>query len=119
MTMTSPEYYSITEPHMMDAWISPKGEFHEVEFYGHSKAAREILGWNQDSYEDAVTTLEVRGWLHISGGYVMGTAAKEFSVSDSQWDVLLTLAKQARENTERMWGREFLQSYARIIELVG
>lgn len=43
-----------------NAWLSPEGEFHPVEYWGHSVYAQNVLG-------EPCGMLEAKGWATLSG----------------------------------------------------
>ena|SRR5688500_3960020 len=111
----APESY-IDEPMLADAWIAPDGTFYNVGDASHSFFAR---GWFANlgrEISDAVSMLEDAGWLHLSGGWLMGASARNSErITEAQMDALMILGREARENTHSYYSRGFLHCFTKIM----
>ena len=81
-------------PIAASAWIDPLGKFYAVPDCGHSQ-------WAEEYYGVAESTLEARGWLHVSFGNIMKERACRQSQIDTLWDVLETYVATGYGYAER------------------
>lgn len=69
------------QPFAVDAWIDPIGKFYAVPECGHSK-------WASRFYGVFESTLENRGWLHISFGNIHRAGSPRQAQIDTLFDLL-------------------------------
>ena len=112
-----------TDPELYDAWLAPDGTFYNVYECGHYQfAKRYLLDTGKGAADSgAVSTLENLNWLHISGGWIMGPAARNSErITAAQMDVLMDMARQARAQVETRGGlyyfaTEFMHIFTKIM----
>ena len=82
--------HDTSKKYTLGAWIAPNGKFYDVPECKHYAFACEILGAKDDHWL-AVTELENKGWIHISGIHVY--VGENFHCTDAQYNALEKLAE--------------------------